>query len=238
MLFSPISLIGCPVCHHFCPFFTPELKLFVYLCFLYFSEPTGCSCLLYIIYRYNLKICDPGIKIHLCKTGLDPHMKEKLITTKVKVCDYCELSDNDRSLVDAAKAATRNSYAPYSKFHVGAAILLGNGQIISGANQENAAFSDGTCAERSALFFAGANFPGVAMKKIAIAAWTRLHHQESDPDEACFQKSPISPCGSCRQALLEYEALHGPIEVILYGADEVYVLPSVSSLMPLSFTDF
>lgn len=165
-------------------------------------------------------------------------MKEKNITVPVKVYQFAELSDGDRGLVEAARKATTRSYAPYSRFHVGAAIQMADGRIVTGSNQENAAFSSGTCAERSALFYAAATYPGVAMKKIAIAAWTRLHRSPDTPDADCFQRSPISPCGACRQALLEYEALYGPVEVILYGADEVYVLPSVRSLMPLSFTEF
>ena len=142
-------------------------------------------------------------------------MKEKEIKTLIKVYDYEELSAEDRELVDAAKAMTRTSYAPYSKFHVGAAIRMDGGEIVTGSNQENAAYPSGTCAER-----------------------TRLHHEDSDPDEDCFQRLPVSPCGACRQALLEYEALYGDIEVILYGRDCVYVLPSVKSLLPLSFTEF
>lgn len=165
-------------------------------------------------------------------------MKERKITTLLHEVGYEELSADDRMLVDLAKEATRNAYAPYSKFHVGAAIRLANGQVVTGANQENAAFSSGTCAERSACFYASSQYPGVGMKKIAIAAWTRLHKSESTPDEECFQAKPISPCGACRQALLEYEALHGPIEVILYGLDAIYMLPSIRSLMPLSFTEF
>ncbi|MDE6294526.1 MAG: cytidine deaminase [Muribaculaceae bacterium] len=165
-------------------------------------------------------------------------MTQKTISTIINVCGYDELSEQDRHLIDVAKEATARSYAPYSKFHVGAALLMDNGEIVAGSNQENAAFSSGTCAERSACFYAASQYPGVPIRKIAIAAWTRLHHNERDSDELCFQGKPISPCGSCRQALLEYEALYGPIEVLLYGRDEVYVLPSVSSLMPLSFTEF
>lgn len=139
-----------------------------------------------------------------------------------------ELPERYVDLVDAAKAATARAHAPYSKFHVGAAIRMDNGETVCGANQENAAFSSGTCAERSACFYAASQYPGVPMRQIAIAAWTG----------GAFQKKPISPCGSCRQALLEYEAMYGPIEVILYGDDAVYVLPSIRSLLPLSFTEF
>lgn len=155
-------------------------------------------------------------------------MKDITITTLVKCVDYTELSETDRQLVDAAKAATTSSYAPYSHFHVGAAILLENGEIILGSNQENAAFSSGTCAERSACFYAGAKYPCEAFKKIAIAA-------ESN---GRFQAKPISPCGACRQALLEYETNFGDIELILYGETETYILPNVKSLLPLCFTEF
>lgn len=165
-------------------------------------------------------------------------MQEKEIKTVIKVCSYDELSDADRQLVDAAKDMTRTSYAPYSKFHVGAAIRMADGTIVTGSNQENAAYPSGTCAERTAAFWASAHYPGMAMKKIAIAAWTRLHHSEDDPDSECFQRAPISPCGACRQALLEYEALYGDMEVILYGLDSIYILPSIKSLLPLSFTEF
>ena len=165
-------------------------------------------------------------------------MKEKTITTRIKECSYDELAADDRELVDAAKEITRTSYVPYSHFHVGAAIRMADGSIVRGSNQENAAFPSGTCAERTAAFQASALNPGMAFKKIAIAAWTRLHESDSTPHELCFQRKPISPCGACRQALLEYENAYGPIEVILYGLDTVYILPSVASLLPLCFTEF
>lgn len=165
-------------------------------------------------------------------------MKEKKIITAIKECGYDELTAEDRELVDTAKTMTRNSYAPYSKFHVGAAIRMADGSIVTGSNQENAAYPSGTCAERTAAYWASAQHPGMAMKKIAIAAWTRLHHNDADPDEECFQAEPVSPCGACRQALLEYEARHGDMEVILYGRDRIYILPSVKALLPLSFTEF
>jgi cytidine deaminase len=156
-------------------------------------------------------------------------MKEINLTTKVRSVAYEELSADDRRLVDAAKKATMGAYAPYSRFFVGAAILLDNGEIVVGANQENAAFSSGTCAERSACFHAGAVYPNVPFRKIAIAAYT-------DGD---FQRLPISPCGACRQSLLEYETLHeAPIQLILYGKEEIYILESVASLLPLCFTEF
>lgn len=156
-------------------------------------------------------------------------MKNLNITIPVQSCKMTDLPAEDRALVEAAKQATSGSYAPYSHFNVGAAIRMADGNIVTGANQENAAFSSGTCAERSACFAAGAHFPDMAMTKIAIAAYTA----------GSFQRTPISPCGACRQALLEYEHKQGsPMQVILYGEDECLLLPSVASLLPLCFTEF
>lgn len=155
-------------------------------------------------------------------------MKTIRLETEVKAYAYDELSDDDRRLVDEAKRMTATSYAPYSRFHVGAAILMADGSVATGSNQENAAYPSGTCAERTAAYHASAVKPGVAMKKIAVAAWTGGR----------FQGRPISPCGACRQVLAEYEKLYGPIEVLLYGEECVYVLPSVASLLPLTFTEF
>lgn len=165
-------------------------------------------------------------------------MTEKEIKTVYRECTLSDLSPEDRELVETAKEMTRNSYAPYSKFHVGAAIRMADGSIIRGSNQENAAYPSGTCAERTACYQASALKPGMPMKKIAIAAWTRLRQPEDASFESCFQKNPISPCGACRQALLEYEHKDGDIEVILYGADRILMLPSISSLLPFCFTDF
>ncbi|MCQ2291297.1 MAG: cytidine deaminase [Muribaculaceae bacterium] len=131
-------------------------------------------------------------------------------------------------MVDLAKEATKSSYTPYSHFNVGAALLLDNGVMIKGANQENAAFA-GICAERSACYNAGANYPGVGIKKVAVTAF-----QNGD-----FVKDPCSPCGVCRQALLEFEVQAGhPMEVLLVGRDTIYRLDSIKALLPLSFTEF
>lgn len=164
-------------------------------------------------------------------------MKERKIIALIKEYKPEELPAEYQDLVEAAKASTGRAHAPYSKFHVGAAIRLENGETVCGANQENAAFSSGTCAERSACFYAASQYPGVPFRQIAIAAYSEadLNPGSSLPR---FQKKPISPCGSCRQALLEYEAMHGDIEVILYGEEAVYVLPSIKSLLPLCFTEF
>ena len=156
-------------------------------------------------------------------------MIEKNITTKIQVYDYNELNEEDKNLVSLAKEATKDSFAPYSHFNVGAALLLQNGVIIKGTNQENAAFPAGICAERSACFNAGANYPGVPIMKIAIAAW-------HDGD---FVKDPCAPCGVCRQALLEFETqARQAMEVILIGRDKIYVASSVKSLLPLAFFEF
>ena len=189
------------------------------------------------------------------------------IVTEVNVYEsLAELSEEDRELVDAAKRVAANAYAPYSHFHVGAAIRMDNGEIVTGANQENAAFPAGTCAERSACFHAGARWPGMPLRKIAVAAATETPEPStpstpstpptpstlSDPSaqlptnhlsplasRLSYQKKPISPCGICRQALLEFETRQGaPIEVLLYGTERIYALPSVASLLPLAFADF
>lgn len=143
--------------------------------------------------------------------------------------DGIELSELDRQLVEKAKAATATSYAPYSSFRVGAAVLLENGVIVSGSNQENAAFSPTMCAERTALFYANAEHPNVAPLTIAIAAW-----REQDQ---CFLASPISPCGVCRQVLVEVETRYKrPLRVLLYGREAIYEVASASELLPLRFT--
>lgn len=157
-------------------------------------------------------------------------MKTRNITTPIISAQYPELTPAQQLLVDKARQATHRSYAPYSHFSVGAAILLSDGTIVTGANQENAAFPSSTCAERSACYYAGANYPDAKFEKIAIAA------RGTDGNEL---QQPIPPCGACRQALLEYEKLAGhPVEVILTGTDEIYILPSVASLLPLSFSEF
>lgn len=141
-----------------------------------------------------------------------------------------ELDATQRMLVEKAKEATYRSYAPYSHFSVGAAILLDNGETVVGSNQENAAYPSGLCAERSAAYYAHGRYPDARFKAIAIAA------RDTDGE---FCDAPISPCGACRQALLEYEVLAGhPVQVLLAGKDKVYVLESVKSLLPFAFTNF
>ncbi len=149
-----------------------------------------------------------------------------------------ELPPDLSALAAEARKASLGSYAPYSKFHVGAAILMADGSIQTGSNQENAAFPSGLCAERTAAFHASAASPGMPMKAIAVAAWTRLGLPDDTPASRCMTRTPISPCGACRQSLLEYETLHGPIRVLLLGAREALLFPSVKSLLPYSFSEF
>ena len=157
-------------------------------------------------------------------------MKTIEINIPVEVAKFEELSDTDHHLVELARKATYRSYSPYSHFRVGAAIALDNGEIVTGANQENVAYPSGTCAERSACFYAGARYPEAKFLTIAIAA------RDTNGN---FVATPIAPCGACRQALLEYEMRAGhPVRVILTAADSLYILPSVSSLLPFAFTEF
>ena len=140
--------------------------------------------------------------------------------------DFANLPDADIKLVLAAREASLKAYAPYSGFHVGAAVLLENGEIIKGNNQENADFTDGLCAERVALFFAHASFPEVAVKAIAVTA--RNHNG--------LVAGPSQPCGSCRQVLVETETRYKQkIRLILDGAEKIMVLDGADSLLPFAF---
>ncbi len=155
-------------------------------------------------------------------------MKTLEIKIEVEQLLFSELSEIESELVKVAQEKTYNSYAPYSNFHVGAAILLDNGEIISGANQENVAFPSGLCAERTAAFYAHAKYPEAKFEAVAIAA----RGTDGEP-----LNEPIPPCGACRQSLLQYEMLaERGVRVLLVGRDFVYRLPSVSSLLPLAFT--
>lgn len=153
-------------------------------------------------------------------------MKEIDITIKIKLCNPQELTTDDRELVERAIKATENAYAPYSHFYVGAAIRLQDGTIFTGANQENAAFTSGTCAERATLFAAQSQRPDQPLSTIAIAA----------RNAAGLLKQPIPPCGQCRQALLEMEDRYKkPLRLLLYGTEGIYVINSVKDILPLTF---
>lgn len=155
-------------------------------------------------------------------------MKNFKIDVDVQVLAENELDDQDRELVECAKKATRNSYAPYSQFHVGAAVRLGSGKIIIGANQENAAFPSGLCAERTAVFSAQAQYPEEPITALAIAA----------SNAGGLTAKPVSPCGSCRQVILEIEERYKqPVRILLYGTNCIYVVRSIKDLLPLCFVD-
>jgi cytidine deaminase len=156
-------------------------------------------------------------------------MKNKEIKINLEVYgSSSEMSAQDSDLVQRAKVATENAYAPYSNFQVGAAVLLENGEVVTGSNQENAAYPSGLCAERTALFYAGAKFPNIAVKSIAIAAQTG--------GQFCAQS--VYPCGACRQVMLESEVRgKQPIRVIMAGENEVEVVRSAHDLLPLSFDE-
>ena len=153
-------------------------------------------------------------------------MKEYNLTAKMRAYKWEELSEEQRAVITVAKEQTKRSYCPYSHFHVGAGLLLENGEIIRGCNQENAAYPSGLCAERAALFAAGAQYPEVPVKRLAIACFTGGH----------FTKEPGAPCGGCRQVMLESEHRYGgKMEVLLYGEEETYVFESAADLLPLTF---
>lgn len=138
-----------------------------------------------------------------------------------------ELSTEDQQLFEAALAARKNSYSPYSNFAVGCALLLSNGQIVSGSNQENAAFPSGLCAERTALFWAAANFPDQIIKKMFVTG--------APTNGAAAPATP--PCGSCRQSILEYESKQQePISIYFSAPDgEIFEISAVRDLLPFSF---
>jgi len=157
-------------------------------------------------------------------------MKELEIRPKIWEVQMDELTAEERSLVELAQEGTNRSYSPYSHFHVGAALRLQNGVTFIGCNQENAAFPSGLCAERSALFAAGAQYPDQPVVMLAIAARN---------EEGVFTEHPVSPCGPCRQVLIETETrFHHPVRILLYGQRCVYVVDGIKQLMPLSFTEF
>ncbi len=155
-------------------------------------------------------------------------MKKKTIEIVYDELTFDELPADQRELVDRAMVATDNSNAKYSDFHVGAAIRLADGRVVIGANQENAAFSLCICAERSAIFAAQANYPEQSINAIAIAA------RNADG----FISSPVTPCGSCRQVMVEMEDRYkNNMTVLLCGKDKVYRLKSAKDLLPLGFVD-
>lgn len=155
-------------------------------------------------------------------------MKEITISTNLQVFKDCNaLSAEVQNLMNIAVDARDNAYAPYSKFNVGAAVLLDNGEIVIGSNQENASYPSGLCAERTAVYYAGAKYPKAKMLRMAISASSQ--NQITD--------KPIPPCGACRQAIAEYEIKQDhPIEIYFMGAQgKVLKSNSLANLLPLLF---
>ena len=155
-------------------------------------------------------------------------MKEITITTQFKVFDSVQELPNDiQDLMTQAIEVRKNAYAPYSKFRVGVAIFLDNGKIVLGSNQENAAYPSGLCAERVAIFYAGAVYPEAKILKMAITA-------ASDTNQTT---APIPPCGSCRQSIAEYEIKQDtPIEIYFMGEiGAIYKSESLKNLLPFMF---
>ncbi|UII74881.1 cytidine deaminase [Flagellimonas sp. HMM57] len=141
--------------------------------------------------------------------------------------DVDELASKEQRLLQVAKEARESAYAPYSNFKVGAAVLLENGEIVIGNNQENASYPSGLCAERVAIFQAGARYPGVAIVSVAITA-------TSNDYEVTV---PAGPCGNCRQAIIEYEQRQKTsISLLLRGeSGPIYKCESVADILPLAF---
>ena len=157
-------------------------------------------------------------------------MEEIVIKSTIRTAQKSELSEAEQHLVDAAIEATERSYAVYSHFHVGAALLLENGKTVIGCNQENVSYPAGICAERTAIYSAGAQYPDTPIEMMAIAA---------RGTDGRLQAEPISPCGICRQVMAESETrFHHPIRILLYGTKHIYIIEGVKDLLPLSFTDF
>lgn len=153
-------------------------------------------------------------------------MEQRILKTTVNVCHITELDPEIQVLVNKAKEQVQNSYAPYSGFHVGAAVLLQNGALYVGNNQENAAYPSGLCAERVALFYANAQFPEIPVRAIAIAAYTN----------GAFVAEPVTPCGACRQVLLESETrFEHDIDIYMYGTNGIFHIENARSLLPLCF---
>lgn len=151
------------------------------------------------------------------------------ITIPVKVWQFTELVENDRLLVNAAFDACNNSYAPFSKFNVGAAVLLENGEIIKGSNQENIAYPSGLCAERVAIYQANSLYPDVPVVALAVASSVG----------GVPNKEPVYPCGSCRQSLLQSEIrFKNNIRVLMAGSETVKEVGSIKQLLPFSFDAF
>ncbi|HVY74490.1 MAG TPA: cytidine deaminase [Puia sp.] len=156
-------------------------------------------------------------------------MQKKELTLSLEAyTDAAELGKEDAALLELARKATADAYVPYSHFRVGAAVRLANGKTLTGTNQENAAYPAGLCAERVALSTASALYPGIAVTDLAVS----YLNEQGD------SRTPVSPCGICRQTLVEYEnRSEKPIRILLAGqTGEVLAIGKASDLLPLAFT--
>ncbi len=155
-------------------------------------------------------------------------MRKEITIPYEEYADEQALSAVDAALLEQARRCVDNAYAPYSEFKVGAAVRLTDGTVVCGSNQENVAFPSGLCAERVAVFAAGANYPGVPIAALAVTARAADGHPVD---------WPISPCGACRQSLIEYEQRYGhKIRVILQGSTgKVVVFDGIDRLLPFQF---
>ena len=157
-------------------------------------------------------------------------MEKKQISFELSIFENAEeLSQSEQELLQVAEQARENAYAPYSNFQVGAALLLENGEIVIGNNQENASYPSGLCAERVAVFQAGARFPGVAIKMLVVSAASKDHVVDV----------PAAPCGNCRQSIMEYEQNQkSPISIILKAEKgPIYKCNSMADILPLAFNN-
>jgi cytidine deaminase len=138
-----------------------------------------------------------------------------------------ELNTVSKKLLLSAKEAAKKAYAPYSKFNVGCALLLENGEIILGNNQENIAYPSGLCAERTAVFYAGANFPTIPIKMLAVTAFAKSYEVNQ----------PVMPCGACLQSISEIELRFSkPIQIILQGnSGAIYIAEGTKTFLPFQF---
>ena len=151
------------------------------------------------------------------------------LKTKIVRLHEEELDAQQQKALAQAKAATLRSYSPYSHFRVGASVVLDNGEVVSGSNQENCAYPSGLCAERTAVFYANSRYPDKRILLICIAA---------SSEDGTFTKIPISPCGACRQVLVESERRGGQsLQVLLYGTDCCFLVNSARDLLPLTFDE-
>ena len=152
--------------------------------------------------------------------------QQEIKTTLYEYDKLEELEKDDTTLLESAKNIAEKAYAPYSKFHVGAALKLANGKILTANNQENAAYPSGLCAERAVIFYANANYPDTAILSLAITAIYKGKQL----------KEPVPPCGSCLQVILESEKRYNiPIRIILGGSEKIWIAKSIKDFLPVNF---